>query len=323
MGSRAVAVVCRDGDAARKRFGIDSAAGGVIYTRTGRPFFTDDALEASLLDRLRQAATRAGWWEKFDTEWFCLDAELMPWSAKAQALLQQQYAPVGLAAELGLGASVESLKAASARGVPVDSLLSRASARADMAHAYRDAYRRYCWPVAGIDDLRLAPFHLLACENAVHGDKTHAWHMDTLGELCDGDPVLQRTVYRSVDLADEAAVADAIGWWQTLTAGGGEGMVVKPAEFVARGARGLLQPALKCRGREYLRIIYGPDYTAPEHLERLRRRGLGRKRSLAQREFALGLTALDRFVRREPLRLVHECVFGILALESEPVDPRL
>ena len=100
-------------------------------------------------------------------------------------------------------------------------------------------------------------------------------------------------------------------------------MVVKPLDFVAKGKRGLLQPAVKCRGREYLRIIYGPEYTAPEHLGRLRQRHVGKKRSLALREFALGIEALDRFVRREPLRHVHECVFGILALESEPVDPRL
>jgi len=93
--------------------------------------------------------------------------------------------------------------------------------------------------------------------------------------------------------------------------------------YVANGRRGLTQPAVKCRGREYLRIIYGPEYTAPEHLARLRSRGLAGKRSLALREFALGIEALERFVRREPLYRVHECVFGILALESEPVDPRL
>jgi len=105
--------------------------------------------------------------------------------------------------------------------------------------------------------------------------------------------------------------------------GGGEGMVVKPLEFVARGKRGLIQPAVKCRGREYLRIIYGAEYTAPQNLDRLRARGLNAKRSLALREFALGIEALERFVRREPLRRVHECVFGVLALESEPIDPRL
>lgn len=100
-------------------------------------------------------------------------------------------------------------------------------------------------------------------------------------------------------------------------------MVVKPLDFIAKGKKGLIQPAVKCRGREYLRIIYGPDYTSQPNLARLRNRGLGGKRSLALREFALGIEALERFVRREPLRRVHECVFGVLALESEPVDSRL
>jgi len=86
---------------------------------------------------------------------------------------------------------------------------------------------------------------------------------------------------------------------------------------------GLVQPAVKCRGPEYLRIIYGQEYDAPGNLDRLRSRGLAAKRSLALREFALGIEAMERFVRREPLRRVHECVFGVLALESEPVDPRL
>jgi protein phosphatase len=100
-------------------------------------------------------------------------------------------------------------------------------------------------------------------------------------------------------------------------------MVLKPINFVATGSRGLIQPAVKCRGREYLRIIYGPEYTSTHNLDRLRSRSLGAKRSLALREFALGLEGLERFVAQEPLRRVHECVFGVLALESEPVDPRL
>jgi len=145
--------------------------------------------------------------------------------------------------------------------------------------------------------------------------------MDTLAKLA-GD-ILIATNHRFVEVTDEASVADGIRWWQELTGSGGEGMVVKPADFVARGRRGLLQPAVKCRGPEYLRIIYGPEYTAPENLERLRARGLQAKRSLALREFALGVEGLERFARKEPLRRVHECVFGVLALESEPVDPRL
>ena len=84
-----------------------------------------------------------------------------------------------------------------------------------------------------------------------------------------------------------------------------------------------MQPAIKCRGKEYLRIIYGPDYDRESNLQRLRRRSVGKKRGLALREFALGVESVRRFVERKPLRQTHECVFGVLALESEPVDPRL
>jgi protein phosphatase len=148
--------------------------------------------------------------------------------------------------------------------------------------------------------------------------------METLSRICSHDSqVLLATPFRLVDVADPGELEQAAAWWSSLTERGGEGMVVKPLDFIAMGNRGLVQPAVKCRGREYLRIIYGPDYTSDANLPRLRNRGLAAKRSLALREFALGIEALERFVRREPLRRVHECVFGILALESEPVDPRL
>ncbi|HJU93673.1 MAG TPA: hypothetical protein VJ656_12115, partial [Pyrinomonadaceae bacterium] len=164
----------------------------------------------------------------------------------------------------------------------------------------------------------------LATEGRVHTDRDHVWHMQTLKRLCDADEgLLLATSHIVVDVTDGASQEAAIRWWDELTARGGEGMVVKPLDFITRGARGLVQPAVKCRGREYLRIIYGPEYDLSENLERLRGRGLSIKRSLALREFALGIEALERFVRKEPLRRVHECVFGVLALESEPVDPRL
>ena len=142
--------------------------------------------------------------------------------------------------------------------------------------------------------------------------------------MCREDPqLLLATSYKVVDVTDPASQAEGVRWWTELTERGGEGMVVKPLEFLHRGGRGLAQPAVKCRGREYLRIIYGPEYTAEENLSRLRGRGLGQKRPLALGELALGVEGLERFVREEPLRRVHECVFGVLALESEPVDPRL
>jgi protein phosphatase len=324
MGSRAVVIVCRDRDVVLRRFGVVQDEIGVCYTRTGRRFFSDGPLEKEFLGRIQAAVTKAGLWDELATDWLCLDCELMPWSSKAQDLLRKQYAPTGAAARAGLAASVAALRLATSHVPEVSELITRYEQRGKMAEQYIEAYRHYCWTVNSLADLKLAPFHLLASEGAVHADKDHVWHMTTLSRLCAANPeLLLATPYKVIDLGDEGSQKEGIAWWEELTASGGEGMVVKPLQFVTKSRRGLLQPAVKCRGREYLRIIYGPEYTAPEHLERLRARGLGTKRSLALREFALGVEALQRFVEREPLRRVHECVFGVLALESEPVDPRL
>jgi protein phosphatase len=324
MGSRAVVVVCRNEEAARRRFGVECGA-GIVYTRTGRGFFNDAALEEQALAVVRDAVTAAGLWDEMATEWMVLDCELMPWSAKAQELVRDQYASVGAAARGALGEAVGVLRQAAGRGAPVDALLERYSERQRLVEAYTEAYRRYCWPVDSLDDLRLAPFHVLATEGAVHADRDHLWHLETIARIraASAGRLLYPTEHRVVDLADERAEATAVGWWEEMTARGGEGMVVKPLAFVAQGRNRLAQPAVKCRGREYLRIIYGPEYTEPANLQRLRKRGLGGKRSLALREFALGIEGLERFAAGEPLRRVHECVFGVLALESEPVDPRL
>ncbi|HEU4870115.1 MAG TPA: polynucleotide kinase-phosphatase, partial [Pyrinomonadaceae bacterium] len=324
MGSRAVVVVCRDEDAARQRFGVVGDGSGICYTRTGRRFFEDKALEIQFITTIQTAISAAGLWDEFNTDWFCLDCELMPWSAKAQELLRQQYAAVGAASRVSLAQAVTALDQAASRVDDVGPLLDRYRAREEAARQYTDAYRRYCWPVNSMADLKLAPFHLLATEGKVHTDKNHIWHMETLKRACDAsEGLMLATSHIVVDVTDPSSQEAGIRWWEELTSAGGEGMVVKPFDFIARGPRGLVQPAVKCRGREYLRIIYGPEYTAPENLERLRSRGLSTKRSLALREFALGLEGLERFVQREPLRRVHECVFGVLALESEPVDPRL
>lgn len=324
MGSRAVVIVCRDQAAAQKRFGVEEEGIGICYTRTGRRFFNDLKLEAEFLERIQAALTAADIWREHNTDWVCLDCELMPWSAKAQELLRRQYASTGAAARVGLGDAVHSLTAASARCPEAAPLLQRFSERQTMASDFVEAYRRYCWPVESLNDLKLAPFHLLATEGAVHTDKNHIWHMETLAAICKHDPaLLLATPHRRVELADPESQAAGCRWWEEMTGAGGEGMVVKPLDFISTGERGLIQPAVKCRGREYLRIIYGPEYAAAENLERLRFRGLAGKRSLALREFALGVEALRRFANREPLRHVHECVFAVLALESEPVDPRL
>ncbi|TXH69600.1 MAG: polynucleotide kinase-phosphatase [Thiothrix sp.] len=323
MGSRAVMVVCRTAEVAQQRFGVTSGEIGVIYTRTGRHFFNDAKLTAAILERLNQAMQQAGLWEELHTDWACLDVEIMPWSAKASALIREQYAPVGAAARLSLQALSQALQKAAQRGVDLGTLTERVAERSAAVDQYGTAWAQYCWEVTSIEDLKIAPFHLLASEGAVHMDKTHTWHMTQLARLAEHDRLFHATAHLIVNLQDEAQVAAACTWWEQLTQQGSEGMVIKPANFIAYSNEQPIQPALKCRGKDYLRIIYGPEYDLPENLERLKKRGLSRKQSLAMREFSLGHEALHRFIDKEPLRRVHECVFGILALESEAVDPRL
>ncbi|MDX6345433.1 MAG: hypothetical protein QOF84_223 [Streptomyces sp.] len=327
MGSRAVALVCRDAQAARDRFGVTDGATGALHTRTGRPFFDDPAVTEQVLGRLREAISAAGLWDEQSTDWLLLDAELLPWSLKASGLLRRQYAAVGAASGAVFPGALAALEAAAARGTDVAGLLARQRERSADAAAFTDAYRRYCWTTEGLDGVRLAPFQILAVQGRSLAALPHDDQLALIDRLVAADPtgLLQETRRLVVDTADEASVAAGTDWWLELTAAGGEGMVVKPLQALLRSESGnrLVQPGIKCRGREYLRIIYGPEYTRPDHLTRLRSRTLGHKRSLALREYALGLEALDRLATGEPLWRVHEAVFAVLALESEPVDPRL
>lgn len=324
MGSRAVAVVVKDPTVALSRFRFTLPALGTIYTRTGRKFFEDSATEAEFLGVLHAALTEAGFWERFETDWVCLDGELMPWSAKAKDLLTKQYAAVGSAAANGLSAALDVLRKANQRGVETDALITTYKTRQEQIAKYITSYRNYTRETNGIEGLVFAPFHILATEGKAHFDQLHTWHLSEIEKFCAFNTKhLMVTPHVLVDLMSDESKEAAIQWWVNLTAKGGEGMVVKPLQYIAEGKGRMIQPAMKCRGCEYLRIIYGPEYDTPENLERLKQRNVKTKRELALKEFTLGLESLNRFVRIEPLRRVHECVFGVLALESESVDPRL
>ncbi|MDR2560761.1 MAG: polynucleotide kinase-phosphatase [Holophagales bacterium] len=337
MGSRAVLVLCKNLETAARRFKVNDGSFGIIYTRTGRHFFDNGEIENVILARLQNALAASNFWNDLQTDWVCFDAELMPWSAKAQKLLEEQYAPVGRSGRTGLASVIKAIESTSdsleknaanvesaAQNVSLPDLLKRFQSRADALNLYTDSYRRYCWNVNGMDDYRIAPFHLLATEGKTWFGENHMWHMETIAKYMVGaDPIFMATSHMLVDLLDESSIAAGIKWWEDLTASGAEGMVVKPYDFIAKKGSDLLQPAVKCRGREYLRIIYGPEYLLENNLDRLKKRSLSKKRGLALSEFALGVESLERFARGEPLYRVHECVFGVLAMESEPVDPRL
>src|SRR5207247_5199116 len=167
MGSRAVVTVCRNEDAARRRFGIVEEGVGICYTRTGRRFFDDAKIEKEFLEKVRGAVDAAGFWQQFETDWICLDAELMPWSAKAQELLRQQYAAVGAAATASLTETVASLEHLASKNGDALPLIEKYKQRLEAAKLYIDSYRRYCWPVQSVSDLKLAPFHVLATKGEV------------------------------------------------------------------------------------------------------------------------------------------------------------
>lgn len=323
MGSRAVVVVCKDPEVVKRRFGIQEDSIGIIYTRTGRVFFDDEVIEQAFLKKIADVITARGGWEAFNTDWMVLDCELMPWNLKAQQLLRNQYGATGAAGRYAMEGAVASLEKAATNPAALP-LLREYRERAVMVDQFATAYRQYCWEVNGMEDYQLAPFHLLATEGNTYFDKDHEWHMEQLAAFAggEGNPIIA-TKYRVVELGDDSSLAEAIKWWEGMTNNGGEGMVVKPYNFITMNDKFFVQPAVKVRGREYLRIIYGPEYTLEKNLTRLKERGLSTKRILAQKEFALGVEALERFVAKAPLTKVHQCVFGVLALESEPVDPRL
>ncbi|MFD9074146.1 polynucleotide kinase-phosphatase, partial [Streptomyces lasiicapitis] len=309
MGSRAVALVCRDADVARERFGVSAAAGatdgptGALYTRTGRPFLDDPARTEQVLGRVRDAVDAAGLWEELESDWLLLDAELLPWSLKASGLLRTQYAAVGAASGAVFPGALNALEGAAARGIEVHGLLGKQRERAADAAAFTDAYRRYCWPTDGLDGVHLAPFQLLAVQGRSLAAMPHDRQLALIDRMVEHDTTgLLRTTRRLyVDTGDEESVRAGVDWWLEMTGRGGEGMVVKPVEALVRDGKGrIVQPGIKCRGREYLRIIYGPEYTRPENLDKLRGRFLGHKRSLAVREYALGLEALAPRAARAP-----------------------
>ncbi|MGC0363951.1 protein phosphatase [Rhodococcus sp. 27YEA15] len=326
MGSRAVALVCRTADVARSRFDAPDSLSGMVHTRTGRQFFDDD-LTQHLLDDIASAFTAAGLWDELDTDWALLDCELLPWNVKAEGLLRSQYAAVGAAGRTDLSARSAVLAQVTARGLDVTELSEQTANRAHSINRFTEAYRRYVWSTTGLDGVRLAPFQLLATEGRSYEKHDHEWHLALADRLAAVDPRRFATTRRTVvDLGADDSVVAATAWWERLTGDGGEGMVVKPLANQLHGPRGFnarVQPGIKVRGREYLRLIYGADYLEPSTLTRLRNRNPGHKQSMALREYALGMEAVTRLVDREPLWRAHQAVFAVLALESEPVDPRL
>ncbi|KGR78170.1 polynucleotide kinase-phosphatase [Ureibacillus manganicus] len=318
MGSRGILLLFKDNEAGLKYIGRETL--GVIYTRTGRRFF-DEEMERTILLKINKGLTASNYFDNNDTEFILLDAEIMPWNLKAKELISKQYAHVSENAILDRNILMHKLESAVGDNQNLEKWLKEYDEKLKNAHVFKEVFQKYCWDIHTIDEIQIAPFHLLAHSKETFFDKPHTWHMEKNREFHAIDSLFVKTEYMVIE--DQASEEDVIKWWEEMTSDGHEGIVIKPETFISTYKGRLIQPAIKVRGRKYLHIIYGMDYLQPENLKRLKHRNTGKKQKNALKEFALGVEGVQRFVNGESISRVHECALGVLALESDPVDPRL
>lgn len=319
MGSRGILLLYKNQETAEKYIGKKSL--GTIYTRTGRAFFSHE-LEEEILTKLHNDLTAANYFEENQTDWVLLDAEILPWNLKAKDLIIQQYAHVAEMSQMDRDKIHQQLLLAQQNGMDVQSWIEEFEQKRKNAQSFSEVYNQYCWEIQRLDDIKIAPFHLLAHSKESFFLKTHQWHMEQNEYFSTISSLFMKTDYMIVN--DEESLTKAVRWWEEITADGHEGVIFKPYHFLARNQKGkLLQPAIKVRGQKYLQIIYGMDYLEKDQLRRLKDRKTGKKQRNALKELALGLEGINRFIQLESLERIHECVLATLALEEEPIDARL
>lgn len=318
MGSRGILFLFKDHAAAQKHIGTETL--GVIYTRTGRRFFEKE-IEEQIVRKLNDDLHSHDYFSQHQTDFVLLDAEIMPWNLKAKELISNQYAHVAENALMDRAFLQGKLAEAAKTNQDLATWLEEYNEKVSNAREFAEVFQGYCWDVVGLEDIKIAPFHVLAHSNRTFFDETHEWHMKMNHQFATYSSLFVATEYKII--SDSASEAEVIQWWEEMTQDGHEGIVIKPEHYIPRSKGKLLQPAIKVRGSKYLKIIYGMDYLQPENLQRLKKRNTGKKQKLALKEFALGIEGITRFVNGEAIERVHECTLATLAMEKDPVDPRL
>lgn len=316
MGSRAVIFIAKNKEVARELINSDSL--GYITTRTGRAFFEQEQ-QQRMVAKIHAELLAKNYFEQFNTTFVLMDAEILPWNLKAHRLIDQQYETVAENAVMDRQKLIEKLKIT--EHVDVTSWLEEYTHKYKNAVRFDAVFKNYCWPTNELVGIQIAPFHILAHSSSTNFHQPHSWHMQMNALLAENSSLFIATEYRLIE--SEQDEQEIINWWQNMTENGHEGIVIKPFDFLAHHKGKLLQPAIKVRGREYLRIIYGMDYTDETIMKRLKQRNPSRKMKNALLEFKLGLEGISRFVGLESSTRVHECALATLALESDPIDPRL
>lgn len=317
-GIRVVAIICKDSGVASRCFGVQENVGGVLYSRTGQRIFDDTNVEIALINQIRSAIEISGTWEKLKTDWVCLDCELMPLQFDQREDLKKRYAQIGLAGVHSLNEVVKQLRQTKVDG-KANEVLMHFDERLNAVKNFVKIYQQYCCSTKAIENLRLVPFHIMATEGRLHTNKDHFWHLETISKIVKEIPnsFLGRVEYRVVDLNNLKSQKESIDWWEEINNLGGEGIVAKPQTFIVKKQGNLLQPAIKCRGREFLRLTFGPEYTDPISMRILREQNVVGKQIFSLKEFSLGIEAMTRFIQHESKSRIQECIFGIVALEIE------
>ncbi|MDQ0269625.1 polynucleotide kinase-phosphatase [Cytobacillus purgationiresistens] len=318
MGSRAVIFLFRNKEEGRKYTGIESL--GTIYTRTGRRFF-DKGTEENIVKQLNHDLHASNYFNQYGTDFVLLDAEIMPWNLKAKDLIKNQYEYVAHHALLDREMLQKKLSSALEYNSELQLWSKENEIKLSNARTFEQVFQKYCWEVKDTNSIQIAPFHILAHSHETLFHKSHQWHMEMNQQLASLSDLFVKTEYKLID--NESTEEEVIRWWEEMTRDGHEGIVIKPSDYIAKNKNKLIQPAIKVRGRKYLHIIYGMDYLLPENLQRLKERNTGKKQKLALNEFSLGIEGLNRFIAGESIERVHECVLGVLAMESDRIDPRL
>ncbi|MGN7478564.1 AAA family ATPase [Solibacillus silvestris] len=316
MGSRAVIFIAKNRAVAKEFINSDSL--GYITTRTGRAFF-EHTQQEKMVEKIHAELAAKNYFEQFKTNFVLMDAEILPWNLKAHRLIDQQYETVAENAIMDRYKLIEKFKAT--EHVDVTSWLEEYTQKYKNAARFDAVFKNYCWPTNELSGIQIAPFHILAHSSSTNFHQPHSWHMQMNAHLAKDSELFIATEYRLIE--SEKDEQEVMNWWQDMTENGHEGIVIKPLDFLAYYKGKLLQPAIKVRGREYLRIIYGMDYTNEAFMKKLKQRNPSRKMKNALLEFKLGLEGISRFVSLESSTRVHECALATLALESDTIDPRL
>jgi|GEM_PF-37713 len=313
-GTEVVAVVCRDAEAARRRFPAAEGGTGAVYSAAARPFFASRAAEEAFLERLRGALEAGGAWERLASDWVALEGvigpeavvrDMNPRLGPAPAL----HAGLASAAAATLGAAQAALADAAGAGADAADLLDRTRLRAARAAAYSAACRRFRGPPRAQGDLRLAAVRVLAAGGAVHAERDPRWHGELLAAACRAAPETLLAADQPVfGVRDPAGERDVLAWWDASRARGSAGVLVRPLQMPADGGHGPLPPAIQCRSEDALALERGPE-------PRSGGRRLEEDADRAARGWALAVEALERFTCGDPIAAVHQCVFGALALE--------